>query len=153
MLERRVLVGSPKPEGLRGLFSLGVIIQGQSCRQPGIWGPGQREGIWETVSFCMAHVLRRRSKLRTPALGFLKGVACVRARVRVCSIHQYQCLPELGKLHSWFCERRRVNKASWNIGPYFVLKYRVMLIVLRTGFSSSKLKVFFFFLLDSMKYC
>lgn len=77
-------MGSPKPEGLRGLFSLGVIIQGQSCRQPGIWGPGQREGIWETVSFCMAHVLRRRSKLRTPTLGFLKGVACVRARMRTC---------------------------------------------------------------------
>lgn len=62
-----------------------------------------------------------------------------------CSVHQYQCLPELGKLHSWFCVRRRVYKATWNISPHFVLNYKLMLIVLRTGFSSSKFQVFFSF--------
>ena len=40
--------------------------------------------------------------------------------------------------------RRRVYKATWNISPHFVLNYRLMLIVLRTGFSS-KLNVFFSF--------
>lgn len=63
----------------------------------------------------------------------------------VCSVHQYQCLPELGKLHSWFCVRRRVYKATWNISPHFVLNCRLMLIVLRTGFSSSKLRFFLIF--------
>lgn len=75
----------------------------------------------------------------------------VRVCICVCSVQQYQCLPEIGKLHSWFCMRRRVYKATRNIIPHFVLNYILMLIVLRTGFSSSKFKVFF--LLDLMKYC
>lgn len=58
------------------------------------------------------------------------------------NIYQYQCLPELEKLHPWIC-MRRVCKATWNTSPHFVLNYRKMFTVLRTGFFSSKLKLIF----------
>lgn len=58
------------------------------------------------------------------------------------SIYRYQCLPELEKLHPWIC-MRRVYKATWNTSPRFVLNYRQMFTVLRTGFFSSKLKLVF----------